>query len=96
MIYATTISIGAGAVKEIFTELGITAGRYLVTLQGANQVMQITQDSTGTSVGPSVPTAEAGLTAGDVSLQFITDKDPVYVKCIGAGAGALLVMLSAA
>lgn len=62
MIYAAEVNIPAGNVIEVFATLGVDVGRYQVTLQGATQPLELSQDSGGTSSGPSIPTA--GFTGG--------------------------------
>jgi hypothetical protein len=94
MIYAATITPAAGAVVEIFDELGISPGRFTVTLHsdappGAGAIA-FAQDAEASSTSFGLPFAEEGQT-----VQFVTDHDPVYVKNLSSAALAFYVLLTA-
>lgn len=106
MIYASAITVPASTTVGVFSELGISPGRYQVHLQG--QIwggsgvgwvnFLLAQDSAGTSAGPVIPftSAPAGGPASPVMyLEFVTDRDEVYVKNPSASDGTLNIALTA-
>lgn len=108
MIYAASFPVSPNTVVEVFAELGISPGRYVVTLQRNNAAapdLQITQDAAGSASGCFLPVGNEGSgSQSSWALSFTTDRDPVYVKHNGAldalGNGPfaeiLYVVLSAA
>lgn len=95
MIFARTITPGAGVTVEIFSELGIDPGRYTVSLHsdatGAGAAANVlVQESAGTHLAFAIPCVEEG-----DAFQFVTDHDPVYIKNISGEAVSFYVLLSA-
>jgi hypothetical protein len=96
LIYTRQITISAGAVVEVFAALGISPGRYDVTVQViSGHSVYLVEDGTGANVGPQVNWSP---TAGPPPLEpyrFYTNRDPVYIKNYDSSSSVVGVALTA-
>ena len=94
MLNMRVITIPASSTIEVFTELSLDPLHCAVTLHSdapSGGTVQLSEDSGGTVLGPTLPWNFEGQ-----SLQFITDKDPVYITNTSGSACTISVLLSAA
>lgn len=95
MIYARQITIPSGTVVEVFDSLGISPGRFHVTIQViSGHSVYLAEDDTATNHGPQLDWSP---TAGPPALEpfrFYTNKDPVYVKNYDSSSSIIGVALT--
>lgn len=78
MIYSRQVTVTASAVIEVFNEIGISPGRYGVTVQVLSGTsVYLVESSAGANPGPKISWAA---TQPGQPYQFYTNKDPVYLK----------------
>lgn len=94
MNYVRTISVPANSTIEVFTELSLDPMHVQVTFHSnvpSGGEVRLSEDSEGTNLGMALPWNEEGQV-----LQFITDKDPVYIANTSGAACNVFVLLAAA
>ena len=88
---AGTISVPGGTTVELFAELGISPGRVTVSLHSdaGSPPVVLVGSAKGTSTAFALPDSEG------TALQFITDRDQVYLANLSGSALNVYVYLSA-